>query len=264
MRVSCGAWSRRSTPPPTMRLADSLDEQATLEAILEASKPPLPPEVGALHYLLATPFRYRPQSARAFGPPSMPASGTARKSCARRWRRRVIGGCAFCSMRPAHRTSRRCRTRCFVPPCAAPRHSISPRRRSRVPAPPGPCARATPRRRPSRRWRARRASRSSATSRCAIRSTPPARRCSSRRPSAPPPARRRDLVHRRRARAGALRARGARRADLGIHQRAAAVAMRRGQRPAGERPAPGRRARSRRRPGDRSSCARRSAPAGSR
>jgi hypothetical protein len=50
----------------TMRLADSLDEQATLEAILEASKPPLPPEVGALHYLLATPFRYRPQLGSRF------------------------------------------------------------------------------------------------------------------------------------------------------------------------------------------------------
>ena len=50
----------------TMRLADSLDEQATLEAILEASKPPLPPEVGALHYLLATPFRYRPHLGSRF------------------------------------------------------------------------------------------------------------------------------------------------------------------------------------------------------
>ena len=39
------------------RLAD----QALLEEILEASKPPGPPAVAELHYLLATPFRYRPR-----------------------------------------------------------------------------------------------------------------------------------------------------------------------------------------------------------
>jgi RES domain len=44
----------------TMRLTDSLEEQAALELILEASKPPLPSAVRRLHYLLATPFRYRP------------------------------------------------------------------------------------------------------------------------------------------------------------------------------------------------------------
>lgn len=53
----------------TMRLVDSLAEQAELERLLEASKPPLPvtpaaPRRGALHvaspphYLLSTPFRY--------------------------------------------------------------------------------------------------------------------------------------------------------------------------------------------------------------
>jgi hypothetical protein len=49
-----------------MRLTDSLEEQATLEALLEESKPPLPPEARALHYLLATPFRYRPPSGSRF------------------------------------------------------------------------------------------------------------------------------------------------------------------------------------------------------
>jgi len=44
----------------TMRLSDSLEEQATLEALLEESKPPLPAATRRLHYLLATPFRYRP------------------------------------------------------------------------------------------------------------------------------------------------------------------------------------------------------------
>lgn len=42
----------------TMRLVDTLDEQRTLEDLLDASKPPLPAEATRLHYLLATPFRY--------------------------------------------------------------------------------------------------------------------------------------------------------------------------------------------------------------
>src|SRR2546430_10082011 len=49
-----------------MRLADSLEEQAALELLLEASKPPLPPAVRRLHYLLATPFRYRPHLGSRF------------------------------------------------------------------------------------------------------------------------------------------------------------------------------------------------------
>lgn len=44
----------------TLKLVDTLDEQAALEAILEGTKPPLPPECRGLDYLLATPFRYRP------------------------------------------------------------------------------------------------------------------------------------------------------------------------------------------------------------
>lgn len=44
----------------TMRITDSLEEQAILEAVLEDSKPPLPPGCAGLHYLLATPFRYLP------------------------------------------------------------------------------------------------------------------------------------------------------------------------------------------------------------
>ena len=54
----------------TMRLVDSLAEQAEIERILEASKPPLPradplanrsshARAEPLHYLLSTPFRYR-------------------------------------------------------------------------------------------------------------------------------------------------------------------------------------------------------------
>jgi hypothetical protein len=49
-----------------MRLVESLEEQATLEAVLEESKPPLPPAVRRLHYLLATPYRYRPHQGSRF------------------------------------------------------------------------------------------------------------------------------------------------------------------------------------------------------
>jgi hypothetical protein len=50
----------------TMRLVASLEEQSSLEAILEESKPPLPAGSAPLHYLLATPFRYRPHSGSRF------------------------------------------------------------------------------------------------------------------------------------------------------------------------------------------------------
>jgi hypothetical protein len=42
----------------TLKLVDTLAEQTRLEELLEASKPPLPPDCAKLHYLLATPFRY--------------------------------------------------------------------------------------------------------------------------------------------------------------------------------------------------------------
>lgn len=42
----------------TLKLVDTLDEQALLETIIDASKPALPPECRHLDYLLATPFRY--------------------------------------------------------------------------------------------------------------------------------------------------------------------------------------------------------------
>lgn len=44
----------------TLKLVDNLAEQATLEDLLDATKPPVPPECRHLDYLLATPFRYRP------------------------------------------------------------------------------------------------------------------------------------------------------------------------------------------------------------
>jgi hypothetical protein len=44
----------------TKKIVDSQAEQDILEAILEESKPPYPPGVGHLDYLLKTPFRYQP------------------------------------------------------------------------------------------------------------------------------------------------------------------------------------------------------------
>lgn len=44
----------------TMKLVDTLGEQDLLERILERAKPVIPPEAAHLHWLLASPFRYRP------------------------------------------------------------------------------------------------------------------------------------------------------------------------------------------------------------
>lgn len=44
----------------TMKLVDTLDEQALLEQIIDRSKPAIPASCKGLHYLLATPFRYWP------------------------------------------------------------------------------------------------------------------------------------------------------------------------------------------------------------
>ncbi|WP_370459272.1 RES family NAD+ phosphorylase [Cupriavidus sp. SW-Y-13] len=44
----------------TMPLVDTLEEQAVLEAVLDAGKPAIPPDARHLHYLMFTPFRYPP------------------------------------------------------------------------------------------------------------------------------------------------------------------------------------------------------------
>ncbi len=56
----------------TMRLVDTLAEQAELERILEASKPPLPAAAVDLHHLLSTPFRYRSPHPSRFRRPGEP------------------------------------------------------------------------------------------------------------------------------------------------------------------------------------------------
>ena len=50
----------------TMRLVDSLEEQEALEQMLEHSKPALPAMKAPKHFLLSTPFRYRPQHPSRF------------------------------------------------------------------------------------------------------------------------------------------------------------------------------------------------------
>lgn len=50
----------------TMRLVDSVAEQDVLEQMLERSKPALPAMKSPKHYLLSTPFRYRPQHPSRF------------------------------------------------------------------------------------------------------------------------------------------------------------------------------------------------------
>src|SRR4051812_40425962 len=42
----------------TVKLTDNAAEQATLESLIEETKPNIPPECRHLHFLLSTPFRY--------------------------------------------------------------------------------------------------------------------------------------------------------------------------------------------------------------
>src|SRR5471032_1069901 len=51
----------------TLKLVDTVEEQALLEGLIQETKPALPPECAHLHYLLSTPFRYgavRPAGSR--------------------------------------------------------------------------------------------------------------------------------------------------------------------------------------------------------
>ncbi|KWW36909.1 RES family NAD+ phosphorylase [Cupriavidus metallidurans] len=54
----------------TMPLVDTLEEQAVLEAVLDAGKPVVPLDARHLHYLIYTPFRYPPaaEGSRFRGP----------------------------------------------------------------------------------------------------------------------------------------------------------------------------------------------------
>lgn len=78
----------------TIKLADDPAEQEVLEQLLESSKPPLPAEAAGLHYLLATPFRYRSRHPSRFRAPGDPGlwygAETLQTACAEvgywRWR----------------------------------------------------------------------------------------------------------------------------------------------------------------------------------
>ena len=79
----------------TRVLVDSLDEQKVLEELLDAGKPRRPAGTAKLHYLLFTPFRYRPsRHGSRFRAPNDPgvfyAADEVRTACAElgywRWR----------------------------------------------------------------------------------------------------------------------------------------------------------------------------------
>ncbi|MFN4266402.1 MAG: RES family NAD+ phosphorylase [Aquabacterium sp.] len=67
-RSSMSAWRgvEAQHVVSTMRLVDNLAEQDVLEQILEGSKPAAPDHPPGQHYLLYTPFRYRPAQASRF------------------------------------------------------------------------------------------------------------------------------------------------------------------------------------------------------
>lgn len=58
LRGTCWRLVEAQHRVSTMKLVDTLEEQALLEAEMERTKPPGPPECRRLSYLLATPFRY--------------------------------------------------------------------------------------------------------------------------------------------------------------------------------------------------------------
>ena len=79
----------------TMALCDTLDEQAVLEELVDEGKPRRPAAAARLHYLLSTPFRYRPpRHGSRFRGPNDPgvfyAADEVRTACAElgywRWR----------------------------------------------------------------------------------------------------------------------------------------------------------------------------------
>jgi len=52
----------------TMKLVDGTADQATLEALLDETKPPVPEDCAHLHYLMFTPFRYPARTATRYRP----------------------------------------------------------------------------------------------------------------------------------------------------------------------------------------------------
>lgn len=95
----------------TLRLVSTVAEQLTLERIIEASKPPLPPGTERLHFLLATPFRYpAPRGSRFRSPIDAGVwygAEDQRTACAELgyWRWRFLSDCPdLTSLGPAPQT----------------------------------------------------------------------------------------------------------------------------------------------------------------
>src|SRR5689334_19052247 len=96
-RYSADAWRAVEAQHvvSTMALCDTLDEQTLLEELVDEGKPRRPAAAARLHYLLATPFRYRPtRHGSRFRGPNDPgvyyAADEVRTACAElgywRWR----------------------------------------------------------------------------------------------------------------------------------------------------------------------------------
>jgi hypothetical protein len=60
LRMRCWRVVEAQSKISTMKLTDSLDEQAALERLIDETKPRVPQECRHLGYLLLTPFRYAP------------------------------------------------------------------------------------------------------------------------------------------------------------------------------------------------------------
>jgi hypothetical protein len=60
LKLRCWRVVEAQSQVSTMKLTDTLDEQAALERILDETKAKVPEECEHLHYLLFTPFRYIP------------------------------------------------------------------------------------------------------------------------------------------------------------------------------------------------------------
>jgi hypothetical protein len=118
----------------TMPLVDTRAEQRLLEELIEDAKPPMMPGSSRLHYLLATPFRYRnPWGSRfraSLDPGVLYGAEEQRTACAElgywRWRF-LLDSPALTRLEPAPQTVFQCLVRgpaidCRTPPLVA-RHS---------------------------------------------------------------------------------------------------------------------------------------------
>jgi hypothetical protein len=111
----------------TMSLVDTRAEQRLLEELIEDAKPPLAPGSSRLHYLLATPFRYRNPWGSRFRAPHDPGvlygAEEQRTSCAElgywRWRF-LLDSPALSRLEPAPQTVFQCLVRGTAIDCREP------------------------------------------------------------------------------------------------------------------------------------------------